>query len=760
MNRLSLLLFVSLALSCKSAIITQQRLFTPGDKGSMSFKIPAGGLSLVVQPLRIQEREQLDSGPQIQPRTSPYTFEYETLNAEQEPMLRQRVQGFVHCDRPVDDQRELIRRCPGSRIVIDLRAGQQVPEYLRIKLGDPRTSKDLYFAVTFRAPQSHYRARLHGLRLAPHEKAALLDTAYADHQGQLQQLSSLSTLAPLGIAQRDYRDRVIYQDAAVATQSNPRFPSYARIGPNARIVVPLYQREVPVRVRSMPLSDASEYSVCWQPMAEPVEGRCYKAARSQSTDSTFSFPRGRLIFSAPQPMALDVEYPLAEQQKFHLADAVQQHPVHRLAEGQTLSVNLEQMQGHEYLPLRINVWALHQQESHPHPAFLDLKILAPDGHVRHQERLILDSRLSLLDRASSEAELLSQMNSFHVNANAGGGRLVISAGRDMMASFMLGRSSTPLYSRLQAGDVIRADSDREFWIPVQPQESTLKDMIFSYAWNRDAAVVEAQRVSFPSVEARPGSFALTPSHIQEMTWEGRRKAGHYIPLRPGVSSQVIVERGPILPMILFAPPQTKAALRVNGQTFWEGTSDKKALIGNLDVSQFPQNVPLQFNSQEGEIFVSGIRFAQNLSTVYGKRFYYAQNHASFRIQKDPPQQTVNIEVLLTEAPAENARVQVTLQRPQGYAQPLVLRDFTYLKRDYLIEPRRFVPDSFLLDGTRAELLTLPIPLRADMPPGEYLVNVTTSGMKGILLGASSQLPNFGVRIAAARGPVQGSGVVE
>jgi hypothetical protein len=757
MNRLSLLLFVSGLIACKSETITQQRLFTPGHKGSMSFKIPAGGLSLVIQPIRLQDHEQLNSGQAIQARAYPYAFEYETLSAEQKPLLTQKAQGFAHCDHPQDARQERVRRCPGSRVMIDLKAGQQLPQYLRIKLDDLKTAKNLYFAVTFRAPQSSYRARLHALRLAPHEKTALLDTAYADQQGDLQQLASLSTLAPLGREQEDYRDRLIYQDAAQVSDPKPRFPSYAWIGPNARMIVPLYQRQVPVRVRSIPLGDASEYNVCWQPMAEPVEGRCYKAARSQLTDTTFNFPRGRLIFSALEPMALDVEYPLTEQQKFHLADAVQQYPVHRLAQGQSLSITLEQVQSHEYLPLRINVWALHPQAQ---SAFLDLKVLTREGHVRQQERLVLDHHLSPFDRSSSEAEILSQMNSFYLNANAGGGRLVISAGQDMMASFMLGRSSTPLYSRLQAGDVIRADSDREFWIPVQPNESTLKDVVASYAWNRDATVVEAQRVVFPSVEARPGSFALTPNHVQEMTWEGRRRPGHYVPLRPGASTNVIVDRGPILPLILFAPPQFNAALRVNGQTLWENTLDKNAVVSNLDVSRFAPHAPLQFHSQGGEMFVSGIRLAQNLNIVYGKRFYYAQNQASFRIQKDVPQQTLNVEVLLTEAPAENARVQVTLQTRQGFVRPMVQREFTHFKRDYAIEPRSFVPDSFLLDGTKAELLTFPVPLRSDMPPGEYLVNVTTSGMNGVFLAASSQLPNFGIRIAAARDRDQGSGEIE
>lgn len=733
-----------LGFGCTSEIVTHQRLFTPGDKGAMTFKIPSGGLNLIIQPTLLP-----DAGQRAKAQAYAYAFEYVTLGADQQPITRHNVQGLVHCDRARDGDAGRTLRCPGSRVLIDLKASPKAAQYLTIIRNPREKARDLYFAVTIRAPQSDYRARLHGLRLAPHEKSALLDTAYAGQQDDVKQLAALSTLAPLGKTNEDYRDQVIYQDGAAATSPTPRFPSYAVIGPEARIIVPLYKREVPVRVRALPLGDASDYTLCWQPMAEPLEGRCYKVAHSASPDTSFVLPRGRLIFSAPQPVALDVEYSLTEQQKFHLVDAVQQYNVHRLAAGQTISVNLDPFQTPEFLPLRLHVWSVQAQKGLQQPGTLDLKIIMPDGTVRQRERLTLDMRRSPFDRSASEAEVLSRLNTFYIAANSGGGRLLIQASSDILVNMTLGRASTPLYAQLQALGMIRTDKEREFWIPITPEETVPQDMVASYAWNPDVGLVEAQRVFFPIRDLSPGSFAFTPTHVEEMTWESRRRSAHYAPLRPGVETEAVLERGPVLPMMLVAAPGSHAALRANGHTLWEGQLDRNTLMGNLDASRFSQGSRLQLLAEGAEIFVGGIRLAQSMSTVYGKRFYYHQSRGSFLIQKTSPQQTVNIELLLTEAPTAKAQVQVNLDSAAAGHHPAVSREFTHRQRVYTITPRSLAADSLLVDGRKAELVTFPLPLRSDLPPGEYQVNVTTSGMNGVFLAVSSQLPNFGIRLTSA-----------
>lgn len=731
-----------LSFGCTSEHVTHQRLFTPGDKGAMSFKIPSGGLNLIIQPTLLP-----DAGQRTKAQAYPYAFEYVTLGADQQPIARHKVQGLVHCDRMRDGEAGRSLRCPGSRVLIDLKAGSKAPQYLTIIRDPGQTARDLFFSVTTRAPQSDYRARLHGLRLAPHEKSALLDTAYAGQQDDVKPLAALSTLAPLGKEKEDYRDQVIYQDGTAAVSPTPRFPSYAVIGPEARIIVPLYKREVPVRVRALPLGETSDYTVCWQPMAEPLDGRCYKVGHSALPDTSFVFPRGRLIFSAPQPVALDVEYSLMEQQKFHLVDAVQQYNVQRLPAGQTLSVNLDPFQTPEFLPLRLHVWTV-QTQNGQQPGVLDLKIVMPDGTVRQRERLSLDKRRSPFDRSASEAEVLSRLNTFYIAANSGGGRLVIRASSEILVNMTLGRASTPLYAQLQALGMIRTDKQREFWIPISPEESMPQDRVASYAWNPDVGLVEAQRVFFPIRDLSPGSFAFTPTHAEEMTWESRRRSAHYVPLRPGHETEAVLERGPLLPMMLVATPGSHAALRANGHTLWEGRLDRNTQLGNLDVSRFPQGSRLQLLAQGAEVFVGGIRLAQSMSTVYGKRFYYHQNRGSFLIQKTSPQQTVNIELLLAEAPTAKAQVQVSLDSGSDGKHPSVSREFTHRQRVYTIMPRPLAADALLLDGRKAELVTFPLPLRSDLPPGEYQVNVTTSGMDGVFLAVSSQLPNFGIRLTS------------
>ncbi|HET9239849.1 MAG TPA: hypothetical protein VFO10_21490 [Oligoflexus sp.] len=736
-------LLVLLGVSCKSEIVTHQRLFTPGDKGAMTFKIPSGGLNLIIQPTLLP-----DADSRAKAQAYPYAFEYVTLGADQQPIARQRVQGLVHCDRVHEGGQQRTLRCPGSRVLIDLKSGPKAPQYLTIRRDSQAKARDLFFAVTMRAPQSEYRARLHGLRLSPHEKSALLDTAYAGQEEDVKQLAALSTLAPMGQAEQDYRDQVIYQDGAAATPT-PRFPSYAVIGPEARIVVPVYQRDGLVRVRALPLGDRNDYTVCWQPMAEPLDGRCYKTAHSASPDTSFPFPRGRLIFSAPQPLALDVEYSLTEQQKFHLADAVQQYSAYRLPSGQTLSVNLDPFQTQEFLPLRLHVWAVHGQKGEQQPAVLELKIVMPDGTLRQRERLTLDMRRSPFDRSASEAEVLSRLNTFHVAAGHGGGRLLIQASPSILVNMTLGRASTPLYSELQAHGMIRADQEREFWIPITPEESVPQDMVASYAWNPDVGLVAAQRVFFPTRDLSPGSFAFTPTRLEEMTWEGRKRSAHYVQLQPGLGIEAFLERGPILPMMLVAAPGSHAALRVNGHTLWEGRLDRSTQMGQLDASRFAPGSRLQLVAEGAEIFVGGIRLAQSMSTVYAKRFYYSQNRGSFLIQKTSPQQTVSIELLLTEAPTATAQVQVNVETRSGAVPPSLSREFTHRQRVYTIMPRTLVADSVLADGRKAELVTFPLPLRSDLPSGEYQVNVTTSGMKGAFLAVSSQLPNFGIRLTSA-----------
>jgi len=313
----------------------------------------------------------------------------------------------------------------------------------------------------------------------------------------------------------------------------------------------------------------------------------------------------------------------------------------------------------------------------------------------------------------------------------------------------LGRASTPLYAQLQGLGMIRTDKEREFWIPITPDESMPQDMVASYAWTPDVGLVEAQRVFFPIRDLSPGSFAFTPTHVAEMTWESRKRSAHYVPLRPGLETDAVLERGPILPMMMVAAPGSHAALRANGHTLWEGRLDRNTLMGNLDVSRFPQGSRLQLVAQGAEMFVGGIRLAQSMSTVYGKRFYYHQNRGSFLIQKTSLQQTVNIELLLTEAPTGKAQVQVNLDKVPGAPSLSVSREFTHRQRVYTIMPRPLAADSLLVDGRKAELVTLPLPLRSDLPPGEYQVNVTTSGMNGVFLAVSSQLPNFGIRLTSA-----------
>jgi hypothetical protein len=737
-------LLALLGCACKSEIVTHQRLFTPGDKGGMTFKIPSGGLSLIIQPTLLP-----DTDSRAKAQAYPYAFEYVTLGADQQPIARQRVQGLVHCDRIHEAGDGRTQRCPGARVLIDLKSGPKSPQYLTISRDPHDKARDLFFAVTLRAPQSDYRARLHGLRLAPHEKSALLDTAYAGHEDDVKQLAALSTLAPMGKTEEDYRDQVIYQDGIAAPVSMRRFPSYAVIGPNSRIVVPLYKRDTLVRVRALPLGNGRDYSVCWQPMAEPLEGRCYKAAHSASPDTNFQFPRGRLIFSAPQPLALDVEYSLTEQQKFHLADSVQQYSVHRLPAGQTLSVNLEPFQTAEFLPLRLHVWAVLEQKGEQQPAVLDLKLVMPDGTLRQHERLTLDSRRSPFDRSASEAERLSRVNSFYLAAGKAGGRLLIQASPSILVNITLGRASIPLYAELQAQGVLRADQNREFWIPIPTEETMPQDRVASYAWNPDVGRVEAQRVFFPTRDLSPGSFAFTPTRVEEMTWEGRKRSAHYVQLHSGLGTEAFVERGPQLPMMVVAAPGSQAALRINGQTLWEGRLDRNTLMGHLDASRFPQGSRLQFLAQGADIFVGGIRLAKNTSTVYAKRFYYSQNRGSFLIQKSSPQQTVNIELLLTEAPTAMAQVQVNLDARSGAAHSSLSREFTHRQRVYTIAPRPLLADSVMVDGRKAELVTFPLPLRSDLPPAEYQVNVTTSGINGAFLAVSSQLPNFGIRLASA-----------
>jgi hypothetical protein len=172
-------------------------------------------------------------------------------------------------------------------------------------------------------------------------------------------------------------------------------------------------------------------------------------------------------------------------------------------------------------------------------------------------------------------------------------------------------------------------------------------------------------------------------------------------------------------------------------------------MGHLDASRFPQGSRLQFLAQGADIFVGGIRLAQSTSTVYAKRFYYSQNRGSFLIQKSSPQQTVNIELLLTEAPTAMAQVQVNVDPRSGTVHPSLSREFTHRQRVYTIAPRPLSADSVMVDGRKAELVTFPLPLRSDLPPGEYQVNVTTSGINGAFLAVSSQLPNLGIRLASA-----------
>jgi hypothetical protein len=744
MKRHLWILWLGLAASCKSEIVTHQRLFTPGDKGAMTFKIPPGGLNLIIQPTLLP-----DTGKRARAQAYSYAFEYVSLDADQQPIARQRVEGLVHCDRIYEAAQDRTQRCPGTRVMIDLKSAAKAPQFLSIRRDSQDNTRDLFFSVTLRAPQSDYRARLHGLRLAPHEKSALLDTAYAGQEDEVKQLAALSTLAPLGEAQEDYRDEVIYQDGAAAPPQAPRFPSYAVIGPEARIVVPLYKRDAWVRVRALPLGDGSDYTVCWQPLAEPLDGRCYKTGHSASPDTSFQFPRGRLIFSAPQPLALDVEYAVTDKQKFHLADAVQQYSVHRLPAGQTLSVNLDPFQTQEFLPLRLHVWAVHGPKGERQPAVLDLKIVRADGTVRQHERLTLDMRRSPFDRSVSEAEVLSRLNSFYVAAGNGGGRLLIQASPNLLVNMSLGRASTPLYAELQALGMIRADQDREFWIPVTPEETMPQDRVASYAWNPDVGLVEAQRVFFPMRDVSPGAFALTPARVEEMTWESRKRSAHYVQLQPGLGTDVILERGPLLPMMLVAAPGSHASLRAAGHTLWEGRLDRSTLMGQLDASRFPQGSRVPLLAQGADFFVGGIRLAQTMSIVYAKRFYYSQSRGSFLIQKSSLQQTVNIELLLTEAPTDKAEVQVSVEPRSNAVPPSLSREFTHRQRVYTLAPRPLAADSILADGRKAELLTFPLPLRSDLPLGEYQVNVTTSGMKGVLLAVASPMPNLGIRLTSA-----------
>jgi hypothetical protein len=361
----------------------------------------------------------------------------------------------------------------------------------------------------------------------------------------------------------------------------------------------------------------------------------------------------------------------------------------------------------------------------------------------------MDMRPSPFDRSASEAEVLSRLNTFVIAANSGGGRLVMQASSEILVNMSLGRASAPLYAQLQGLGMIRTDKDREFWIPITPDEPRVQDMVASYAWNPDVGLVEAQRVFFPMRDSSPGSFALTPTHVEEMTWESRKRSAHYVPLRPGVEAETVLERGPLLPMMLVAAPGSHASLRANGHTLWEGRLDRSTWTGNVDVSRFPQGSHLKLLAQGAEVFVGGIRLAQSISTVYGKRFYYHQNRGSFLIQKTSPQQTVNIELLLTEAPTAKAEVQVNLDWLVSAPAPSVSREFTQRQRIYTIVPRPLAADSLLADGRKAELVTFPLLLRSDLPPGELQVNVTTSGMDGVLMAVSSQQPNFGIRLTSA-----------
>ncbi|MDQ3235437.1 MAG: hypothetical protein M3Q07_26800, partial [Pseudobdellovibrionaceae bacterium] len=562
-------------------------------------------------------------------------------------------------------------------------------------------------------------------------------------------LTSLSTLAPLGQTQLDYQDRIVYQDAVRVPEARPNFPNYALIGPQARIIVPLYTRQTPIRVRSFPLAESKEYTMCWQPMAEPVDGRCYQELNSQAADASFHFPRGRLIFSAVQSMALDVEYALSDQVKFKLADAVHQYPVHRLPRGESLSVDLGRLSSTEYVPLRINVWGIHGASSNPQAALLDLKILAPDGSLRHQERIALDNSLSEYDRPNGDLVLLNQPNSIYINANVGGGRLVISSpGQDIFANFMLRRSAVPVFARIQPGGYRGADTDRDSWSPIHPIEPTPKDVVASYLWNRGATFAEAQRVSYPSLEINPGAFALTPGYIQEQTLEERKKTGRYVRLTDGASMRATVEGSTVLPLIAFAKHRGKGALLANGQALWQGDVYRSAVVENLDVSRLPAGSNFDLQAQGAEIFLSGVRTDQPAGPVYSKRFFYAQNQGTYLIRKESPQQTLTVEVLLTEAPGADASVSLEVQ-PGKLASAPVTRELTLLKRDYTMEPNRFAPDTILLDGRQGQLLTIPIPLRSDIPLGDHMLKVKTAGLKGAYLAVSSLVPNFGIRIHAS-----------
>lgn len=752
--------------ACQAPEIIKERLFTVGDSknGALSFPIPEGGSQLIIQPVQFLDRSGDENKRSRQAKLDtnqlPYSFRYEGLDSKQEAVFERKAEGLSSCSPVSDRIHQSLYQCSGERISYDLMQSDRRIRLLNIRVNSPNEKGSaVYFKVTLRAKQSEYRSRIHWIRLSSLERDNILKSIYQSKDNEAFDRMAMSTLAPTGKAGEDYRDAVAYSDSGSRGALKRNFPAYSMIGPGAKVIAAIYPHNTLVRIRSLPFHSngtaSPKYHLCWQPFGVPVDGPCYRQADGKSAVGNFRLPRGRIIISSEDSMAIDVDYAVDERTNFHLSDSARQYKAQFLASGQSLSFDLAGIRSAEYLPVRINAWSVMSDER-SRGIQLSVKILDAADRIIYQQSLPLSELASNFDRIKGQAMTLGLPKSLVVDGNVDQGKLLVTADSDVLISALIRRTGSPLVTEVYPSGFIRATPDERTWVELKPKARTdakaATFLISSYSFDTEKKSVLMQRVAFASLGGKQGVFSLVPSYNFEQALSERIKTGRSTLVNPGQPVKVRLETVGSLSIVSTVDRLQTVALKLDGKSLWQ--KELSPAIHETLLAPFAHSPGQIFNltAEGAPVYVAGVRPLDMPETSFVKRFFYEGAEARYELPKELAQQNIFIDLLLTQSSASPGHMSVTIEKSgtkrEKETSTRVSTDYTYLKRDYVIQTKNLQPDTVLFDGRKAQFVSIPIALYNDLPEGRHTIKVSFAHLDGAFVAVSGQMHDTGLKITS------------